>query len=317
MLGFHSDAEIYSDGNFLYTNTLTIQFGLTVIDLPDGQTETLVDAIPVQFAALRAKLINLRAKYGFFKLVKVVASAKPGDIRRTNRRTGFSVTVPDLSQIFALKFENPVPADSLIAEMEDMPEIINVKGPRLYRKLLAPNDEKYAQGLQWGLSAVSAPQAWDLTTGGTNIKIALVDEGVNQNHQDLLGKFAGGTGGSGEHGTWVAGVAGAQTNNSIGVASLGWNIRLTNYDWDLIDPVDAIYRAGDSSDVINMSWGSFRFADLEEIPVTCPNPSKWIYPNAIFPAIVPDPDALLQQAINYALQQGVVCVASAGNASEN
>jgi subtilisin family serine protease len=59
------------------------------------------------------------------------------------------------------------------------------------------------------------------------VAIAIVDDGVDQQHEDLVNKLGNdGDGVEGEHGTLVAGVAGAETNNEDGVASLGWMITL-------------------------------------------------------------------------------------------
>ena len=74
--GYHSDAEIYSDGETLYTNTVTIQFGETVFTLPEGQREVTIEAMSNNFAILRTQLVDLKTKFGAFRLEKLVPSAK-------------------------------------------------------------------------------------------------------------------------------------------------------------------------------------------------------------------------------------------------
>jgi len=93
-----------------------------------------------------------------------------------------------------------------------------------------PNDERYPS--QWHLPKISAPGAWDLTTGSQNIPIAIIDSGVDPTHPDLTGNLIAGynflenntdTQDVLGHGTAVAGSAAAMTDNITGVAGVAWN----------------------------------------------------------------------------------------------
>jgi thermitase len=106
----------------------------------------------------------------------------------------------------------------------------------LLQTQFTPNDTYYANPYptsrygdiaQWAPQFVSAPAAWDITQGDPAIIIAVVDTGVDTTHPDLQGKIVGGTsfaGGSVKdghgHGTHVAGIAAAVTNNSTGIAGI-------------------------------------------------------------------------------------------------
>jgi len=77
---------------------------------------------------------------------------------------------------------------------------------------------------------VNAPEAWDLLTGSANVRIAILDDGVQQNHPDInqvggmdmtgMGTNGGPTHTYDNHGTAVAGLATAAANNGIGVAGV-------------------------------------------------------------------------------------------------
>jgi len=73
---------------------------------------------------------------------------------------------------------------------------------------------------------IKATEAWDIYTGNPNNIIAIIDVGVDPSHSDLSGKVLGDIGYSGRHGTLMAGVAAANTNNGTGIAGLDWNAKI-------------------------------------------------------------------------------------------
>ena len=94
-----------------------------------------------------------------------------------------------------------------------------------------------------------------------------------------------------DHGTHTTGTVGAETNNSKGVSSIGYDIKVMpvkiarNSDGALIAGYDGIvYAVDNGAKVISMSWGSGTYSTYG------------------------------QQIIDYAYSQNVVCVAAAGNA---
>jgi subtilisin family serine protease len=92
-----------------------------------------------------------------------------------------------------------------------------------------PNDPGAAS--QWGLTSIRAPEAWAISRG-TGITVAVIDSGIDLNHEDLQGQIVGaascrnGTcedqGGSDDygHGTHVAGIIAATTGNGLGIAGV-------------------------------------------------------------------------------------------------
>ena len=160
-----------------------------------------------------------------------------------------------------------------------------------------PDDPGFAY--QWGMTTVQAPQAWDVTTGSSSINIAILDTGVDVEHPDLADKIVANINFSDSptsddvygHGTHVAGIAAADTNNGIGVAGLGSDSRIMNVKV-LGDTGRGVYSsvasgivwaADNGADIINMSLGGT--ADSQA----------------------------LKDAVDYAWSKGVVVVVAAGN----
>ncbi|MGE5742264.1 MAG: S8 family peptidase [Candidatus Aminicenantes bacterium RBG_16_66_30] len=148
---------------------------------------------------------------------------------------------------------------------------------------------------------IKATTAWDVTKGLAETVIAILDSGVDMTHPELADKmvsaghdFANNDDDATDdvwHGTHVAGIAAADTNNSIGIAGVARNCRILPvkvtdatgdgfYSW-IIDGI--IYAADQGADVINLSLGG----DVD--------------------------DPFLKDACKYAHDKGTVVVASAGN----
>jgi thermitase len=163
---------------------------------------------------------------------------------------------------------------------------------------LTPNDPYYSQ--QWHLPNIQAPGAWNVTTGTTNVILAVVDSGVDLAHPDLAGRLLPGTNlvtnttdpsDDNGHGTAVTGTAAATGNNGIGVAGVNWNC--------LILPVkvaDATGSATYSAVAQGINYAADHGARVINISLGGPSSSS-----------------TLQSAIDYAWSKGVVIVAAAGN----
>jgi subtilisin family serine protease len=175
---------------------------------------------------------------------------------------------------------------------------------------------------------IDAPEAWDIETGNPNVVIAILDTGVDYTHPDLAANIWNNTDenpGNGidddangfiddvmgwdfayhdnnpkdglGHGTACAGIAGAVSNNGIGIAGVCWNCKImpvqvmnktgSGYWTDMANGIT--YAADNGADVISMSFGSF---GNESVP------------------------NILRDAVNYAYDKGVFLCASAGNHNE-
>jgi len=165
---------------------------------------------------------------------------------------------------------------------------------RSTQSAVVPNDPLYAQ--QWYIPAVKADLVWEQTTGDTTQVIGILDTGVDWNHPDLKNKIWTNPGeipgngidddGNGliddirgwdyinndnnpmddnSHGTHVAGIAAAETNNGIGIAGVNWNAKImplkvfqSSGRGDAANIAKAIiYATIKGATVINMSFGSY------------------------------------------------------------
>ena len=173
---------------------------------------------------------------------------------------------------------------------------------------------------------IDAPEGWDIGRGDAGVKIAILDSGVDCAAVDLAGKcveqisfvtdYSTTLDDIVAHGTHVAGIAAANTDNGIATAGVGWQASIGNlkacYERFIeifpgfgitvgVCPVSAsaaaITHAADNGyHVINMSYGSDVInADTGE---------------PIAPSAPPNAESA---AVAYAWSRGVVIVAAAGN----
>ncbi|MGB7876846.1 MAG: S8 family peptidase [Anaerolineales bacterium] len=165
-----------------------------------------------------------------------------------------------------------------------------------------PNDPSW--GIQYGLINIRAPQGWDLTTGSTTVTIAIVDTGVDYGHIDLAGKLVPGydfvnndasAQDDNGHGTHVAGIAAASSNNGTGVAGVSWGAHIM--------PVKVLNSSGGgtyANTALGVIWAVDHGAQVINMSLGGTGPSS-----------------ALADTINYAHSQGAVVVAAAGNTGSN
>lgn len=239
-----------------------------------------------------------------------------------------------LEKIYAIEFTNDVNPFTVAESVKASGEVEWAEPRFLYAASVVPNDPSYSS--QWNLSKVSAATAWNVTEGDTTVIIGIVDTGVQWDHPDLSGNiwhnwkeipnngidddgngyiddtigwdFGGLTGTSdnnptedaADHGTHVAGIASATTNNGVGIAGLGFKCKimavktaensvrssageaLISFGYEGI-----VYAVNNGCKVINCSWGGPVFSQYGK------------------------------QTIDYATSKGVLVVCAAGNSNSN
>ncbi|MDQ3821723.1 MAG: S8 family serine peptidase [Actinomycetota bacterium] len=185
---------------------------------------------------------------------------------------------------------------------------LNARGDVLYAEpnwiyratATTPDDPRFAE--LWGLHNdsdhdIDAPEAWDVTTGSSDVVVAVIDTGIAWQHSELAaniwtnpdeivngvdddanGRIDDVRGwdffdedndpfDSAGHGTHVAGTIGARGNNGDGVAGVNWNVKLMPLRFlgpdggFTSDAVEAIlYARAEGARVVNNSWGGGGFS---------------------------------------------------------
>ncbi|RYU94850.1 S8 family serine peptidase [Emticicia agri] len=209
----------------------------------------------------------------------------------------------NLQKIYRLKLKSPEKTDEMLKVLKQLPEVAMVEKVRLRRIIATPNDPSV--GSQWFLNKIKAFEAWDVNPGGATVVVAVVDNAIQTNHPDLQANMLSGIdlgdndnnpnppNVSFSHGTHVAGIVSAVSNNNIGVASASNNrvkvlpIKATPNAADhtaIYYGFEGILWAADhGADIISLSWGGIGYSQAE------------------------------QEVIDYAFNKGIVVVAAAGN----
>lgn len=89
------------------------------------------------------------------------------------------------------------------------------------------------EGRNWWLEAINAPEAWDYNDYYSNIAVGIVDDGFDTTHVELKNKIkkVSSNNDVSKHGTFVAGIIGAEANNDEGITGIVWNSDIYTYDW--------------------------------------------------------------------------------------
>jgi thermitase len=175
-----------------------------------------------------------------------------------------------------------------------------------------PNDPQFPN--QKNISKVQLPAAWNRTHGQAGKWIAILDTGIDSSNADLANQVVANvnmfsanetTADVIGHGTHVAGIAGAITNNGLEVAGASFSSQLLNVkvfdDGSVKAPTDAVIRgiywaADHGASVINMSLGAQHDCDTN-----------------ILGEIFGTDNARMRDALDYAWSKNIFVAASAGN----
>jgi thermitase len=231
---------------------------------------------------------------------ELLVKFRAGDSGRGVAHAAIAATVADeISQLGVqrVKLAKGMSVEAAVKYYRGLRNVVYAEPNVVDKAFFVPNDPMYNQ--QYSHVKANSPGGWDLTLGNSNVKIAIVDTGVDYNHPELSGKVTKGKDivnndddpmDDQGHGTHCAGIAAAKTNNGVGVAGMGFNCSLIavkvlnasgvgQADWTAKGIIDAADRG---ADVISLSIGG---GDAQ----------------------------VKKDAVNYAWSKGCVVVAAAGN----
>jgi len=224
--------------------------------------------------------------------------------------------------IFRLRFDETTDLVSVMSDLAQDERVETVEPNFLAYPVMLPDDPDY--GKKHEFPTIDAELAWDITTGSSDVWVAVVDTGVDRDHPDLSANvvpgadfITGGDGIGGEtpgdgadnngdgipdqnvgHGTHVAGIIGAMANNSVGACGIAPNTTIL--------PLRIFPTNGDTGATFSSIIQAVEYASEQENVKVISMSIATSYQSS-----------LLQSAINQAWIAGKVCVAAAANSDTN
>lgn len=209
-----------------------------------------------------------------------------------------------------ISFESDQSLDEIDRAFEDVDAVLYVE-PVIRVKPSAPPNDNYF-GLQWHLQSqwMNASTAWD-SNKGAGVVVAVIDSGVTAGGTDGLGivlegydAFTGGNDGSDQsadeagysHGTFVASIIAQATNNASGVAGMAPDVSILPVKvlaWD--EAYGAVVGTNETV-AEGIRWAVDNGAHIMNLSLGSAAPSEAI-----------------REALIYAADNGVLCVAASGN----
>lgn len=163
---------------------------------------------------------------------------------------------------------------------------------------------------QWHHSMLNSKSAWQAGYTGNGIKVAVIDTGINQNHEDIKANLSGAFGcaknsnakeDQNGHGSNVAGAIAAVGNNGKGGLGVAYNAKLYTFNVNYLDSSTGEYYLDDSG-IINAIYDAVDKHKVDVINMSLGGPSY---------------NGLLNNAVKHAYDKGVAVMCAAGNDNTN
>lgn len=196
---------------------------------------------------------------GYFKIDDILSQYQVEDISPVVPYKKRNPKFTDINRIYRVKYSGNTDPRVICDDLIKSENVVYAEPRYIYNEMTVPNDPDYTN--QWHLPVIEANFAWSTTTGDTNAVIAIIDDAIDIDHEDLADNIFtnwaeyNGTSGvddddngyvddihgwdfaendndpspsiaSQDHGTHVSGCASAVTDNDIGVAAPGWSCKI-------------------------------------------------------------------------------------------
>jgi hypothetical protein len=320
---------------FFYSNSQKISANGILVYFIDGihSESTVVKGKTVK----TAKITNTTVRNVLAAIAVQEDSIKPA-LPQFNRADtlrilsdGREIRQADMSRLYKIRLKKGEDAEKIIEHLKKLPEVLYAEPDGISVPCIAPNDTHYLLW-QWNMNNrinpgrdIHAEAAWNIYTGNPNNIIAVIDGGVLESHIDLNDKITGGDTGIGSwesHGTHVAGIAAAESNNGVGVTGVDWNARIHPQRVDLggdADTYQAIVDAVNYSPNVRVLNNSYALTYEDRTPgrysTTVRQAVAYAYKNnRVFVAAMGNEQLTHPNVINYpAGYPNVIAVGSTNN----
>ncbi|MBX2960680.1 MAG: S8 family serine peptidase [Flavobacteriales bacterium] len=248
-------------------------------------------------------------------------------------RPSYYTNKEELQKIYRVKFNNYAQIDAFVKELAQQEDVEFAEKEPIYKIDFVPNDPQHTGTTKWYHTLVGSETAWNTSLGSNAIKLAIVDNAVACGHTDLTTfkqrdvadndndatpPTVYSSDQAWSHGTHCAGLATADINNGIGIASLGGNVELIG--------IKATPNSGSSNSVYysydGVQWACANGANIVSMSFGGPDESSAFqnlinnYPDVVFFAAAGNDGTT---TVNYpGGYDNVICVGSVdGNDSRS
>ncbi|SES10327.1 fervidolysin. Serine peptidase. MEROPS family S08A [Gracilibacillus ureilyticus] len=272
---------------------------------------SIITALSLLLVVLNSQSVFASENHTIDKMLKenILKERKENEIliqykQETNNNSSKIQLLSQSDSVETVELNDYVDQKKIINQLEQMEDVQFVEeNKKVYVQSTTIISDPYYE-LQWALDKVAAPEAWEvLTEPGEEVVVGVIDTGVDLQHEDLQGKIlqngynfideSEAVYDMNGHGTAVSGVIAASINNDLGIAGVTGksNVKIlplqagfsdgSLYLSDIVEAID--YAIEQNVDVLNLSFGSPDFSNIE------------------------------YNAIQRAVDNGIIVVASAGN----
>ncbi len=281
---------------------LTISFTESFVDMSDPTGSVGLQAMQDEIQHVRTYLQEFDAEV---TITRYMPEFQAADTLRVNAVDG-TMRSYDWSTVYVFTLSKQVPFFEVKDDLESYSQIEWVDPPISIQPSTLPDD--YSLELnQWNLDNTFAEWAWDITQGDYEVRVMVLDFGIRP-HDDIDNKIVNPdmavSTNHPNHGLQVAGIVGAESNNNLGLAALGWETMIVDGSFEEATGPIWINRSYGSNpvyvaDIINMSFYTY-FCFGYDQNGNCIDGEMYNFSS-------------YETAVNNALAEGVNLVASAGN----
>ncbi|MCH7878018.1 MAG: S8 family serine peptidase, partial [candidate division Zixibacteria bacterium] len=263
----------------LYSSVVSSQ--ANVWDRTEAYSFGALDVIPIDTQYIRPDIWGLLDSLGADSVTKIFPGYNLADSLFT-RADGKVVKLADLSKYYRIYFTGVVDWEDVQSTYNaiDTPSVVSAE--QTHQADVVPNDPLFSGSGQDFLKSDSlafantnAVDAWEITKGLASQVIGIGDQGVQGDQPDLSGKVLAGVDMSdpagqwdvddhlGSHGTNMAGVMLAKTDNDTGIAGLNWNATVYSIKRGPSRPPESFFHA----DSVGLKYLNWSYGDSVSFPI--------------------------------------------------